>query len=89
MRIWLVESREESNMETGARRGPWYPCGYEVHRKKKDAEVDETKLLCAAAGITVKTFEQSNVPRVENFVRIAAVAMAKRQLNLEKAARKW
>jgi hypothetical protein len=44
MRIWLVESREESNIYTGARRGPWYPCGYEVHRKKKDAEVEVAKL---------------------------------------------
>jgi hypothetical protein len=49
----------------------------------------ETKLLCAAAGTTVKTFELSNVPRVENYVRKAAVAVAKRQLNLEKAAKKW
>jgi len=44
MKIWLVESRAESNPHTGACKGPWYPCGYEIHRKKKDAKVEIEKL---------------------------------------------
>ena len=36
--VLLVESRAESDAYTGERKGPWYPCGYEVHRTKKMAE---------------------------------------------------
>ena len=36
--IWIVEGREESNPHTGARRGPWYPCGWYAHRTKKEAQ---------------------------------------------------
>jgi hypothetical protein len=45
---------------------------FEIHVTER-----EVLLLCIAAGTTVETFEQSDVPRVENFVRKAAIAAAK------------
>jgi len=46
MKIYLVETREESNHITGERRGLWYQCGYEIHHTKRSAmkEIKEFKM---------------------------------------------
>ena len=38
----------------------------------------EAKLLCRASGISIKAFETGTGNRVENFVRKAAIGVAKR-----------
>jgi len=43
--VWIVETREESDIHTGKRKGPWYPCGYEVHRTKVEANKEGLRLL--------------------------------------------
>ena len=42
--VWIVECRDESNHATGERNGPWYPCGYESHRMRKDALIEARNL---------------------------------------------
>lgn len=44
MNTWLVEGREESNIHTGARRGPWYVCGTIVHRTRVSACIEIERL---------------------------------------------
>jgi hypothetical protein len=40
--VWLTETRGEDAQ--GRRVGSWYPCGYEVHRRKRDADAEGRKL---------------------------------------------
>lgn len=43
--VWLVETREESNPETGECKGRWYACGHWVHHTRREAQFEAREMM--------------------------------------------